>query len=70
MGDERLDQFSTGSAEGFGAAEVRGICLHEIRIEVVPADEKAELIPQPGLTIGRAIIGTRFLRTPDDQSRN
>ena len=46
MGDEGLDQFTAGATESFGTAEVCGIGLHEIRIEVVLADQKAELIPQ------------------------
>ena len=34
-----------------GAAEVRRVGFHEIRIEVVLADQKAELIAEPGLAV-------------------
>ena len=57
MGDEGLDQFTTGAAEGFRAAEVRRVGLHEIRVEVVLADQQAELIAEPGLAIARTVGG-------------
>jgi len=59
MGDEGLDQFPTGTAEGFGAAEVRRVGLYEIRVEVVLADEKAELIAEPGLAVAGTVGGMR-----------
>jgi hypothetical protein len=55
MGDEGLDQFPAGAAESGGAAEVGGIGFYEIGIEVVLADEKAELIPEPRLAISGTI---------------
>ena len=51
MGDKGLDQFTAGAAEGFRAAEVCGVRFDEIRIEVVLADQEAELIAEPGLAV-------------------
>jgi hypothetical protein len=51
MGDEGLDQLTAGAAEGGGAAKVGCVGFDEIRIEVVLADQKAELIPKPGLAV-------------------
>ena len=51
MGDEGFDQITTGFFEGFGAAEVGGVGLHECGIEVVLADQKAELIAQSRLAV-------------------
>jgi len=44
MGDEGLDEIATGFLESFGAAKVGRVGLHERRIEVMLADQKAELI--------------------------
>jgi len=57
MGDEGLDQFPTGAAEGFRATEVCCVSLYEIWIEVVLADEKAELISEPGLAVAGTVGG-------------
>ena len=66
MGNKGLDQFTAGAAEGFGAAEVGRVGLHEIRVKVELADQQAELIPEPGLavarTIARAVGGIRPIR--------
>ncbi len=51
VGDEGFDQITTGFLERFGAAEVGGVGLHESGIEVVLPDQKAELIPQSGVTV-------------------
>ncbi len=64
MRDEGLDQIAAGPAEGFRAAEVCGVSLNESRIEVVLADQQAELIPQPGLTIRRTVSGLLFSELP------
>ena len=45
--NERLDQIAARVLDGFGAAEMGGIFLNEGRIEVVLADQEAELIPEP-----------------------
>ncbi len=55
VGDEGFDQIPAGVFEGFGAAEVGGISLDESRIEVVLADQKAELVAEPWLAIIRAV---------------
>jgi hypothetical protein len=55
MGDEALDRFTAGVLEGRSAAELSGISLHGIGIEVVLADEEAETIAETRLAIVRAI---------------
>ena len=57
VGDKGLDQLAAGAAEGRGAAEVRGIGFHEIGIEVVLADQKAELIAEPRLAVAISVGG-------------
>ena len=51
MGDEGLDQIAAGVLEGFGTAEMSGVSLDECRIEVVLADQKAELVAEAGLAV-------------------
>src|ERR1700738_3920237 len=60
MGDKGLDQVPTGSFESFRTAEIRGVRLNEGRIEVVLADQEAQSVPHPRLTIVRAIFGIRL----------
>ena len=53
VGDEGFNQVAASILERLRAAEVGGIGLHERGIEVVLADQKAELIPQTRMmTIG------------------
>ena len=59
MGDEGFDQIAAGLLKCFGTAEVGGVGLHEVRIEVVLADQKAELIAETRL----AILSGRCYRT-------
>jgi hypothetical protein len=55
MRDEGFDQLAAGSAEGLRPAKVSGVRLDESRIEVMLADQQAELIPQARLTVARAV---------------
>jgi hypothetical protein len=55
MSDEGLDPIAAGPAEGLGSAKARGVRFDESWIEVVLSDQQAELIPQSGLTVVRAI---------------
>ena len=57
VGDKGLDRFTGGVAKRFRAAEICRISLHEICIEVVLADQKAELVAEPGLAVARAVRG-------------
>lgn len=50
MRNEGFDQIATGFGHGLSAAEVRGICFYEFRIQIVLANEKAELITETRLT--------------------
>jgi hypothetical protein len=47
MGHKFLDVLARGFAKSFAAAEVDGVRLHQIRIELVLADELAEAITNP-----------------------
>jgi spore cortex formation protein SpoVR/YcgB (stage V sporulation) len=51
VGDKGFDQLPAGAAECRGAAEIRGISFYEIRVEVVLANQKTELIAEPGLPL-------------------
>ena len=62
MGDEGLDQFMAGAAEGLRAAEIRRVGFDKIRIEVVLTDEKAEPIAEPGLAVVRNAGGGMSVR--------
>ena len=51
MGDKGLNQFAARTAELFCAAEISGIRLYKICIEVVLADQEAQLVPESRLAI-------------------
>jgi hypothetical protein len=51
MGDKGLHQISAGSAQSLRTAEIRGVRLNKSWIKIVLADQKAELIPEPGLAV-------------------
>ena len=44
MRHKAFDLFAGGLAEAFGAAEVDGVGLHEVGIELVLADQLAEAV--------------------------
>jgi len=51
--DKGFDQIATRVFDGLGSAEMCGISLNESRIEVVLADQQAELVSEPtGAAIG------------------
>ena len=62
MGDKGLDQFAARAAECFGATEISGIRLHEVRIEFVLADQKTELMPETRLAVTGTVGRTRSAR--------
>src|SRR5260370_21834472 len=66
MRDERLKLYSVGLFERWRAAEVGRVRLNQRRVEVVLADQEAEPVSQPGLTIVRAIGGVRVFFLPTD----
>jgi hypothetical protein len=47
----RFMAFTAGATESRGAAEVGSVNLDKVRIEVVLADQKAELIAEPRLAV-------------------
>ena len=51
MGDEGFDLLSGGFAEGLGAAEVDGVGLDQVGVELVLADELAEAVADLGSPI-------------------
>jgi len=62
MENKGLDELAACASECFRAAEVRGIGLHEIRIEVVPANQKAELVSEPRLAVAISVGGMPLRR--------
>ena len=55
MRDEGFDQIAARVLDRFGSAEMCGISLNESRIEIVLADQQAELIPEPAGTTIRSV---------------
>ena len=55
MGDEGFDQIPGRFFEGLRAAEVGGIGLNKRGVEIVLADQEAELVTQAWLSIIRPI---------------
>jgi hypothetical protein len=60
-GNEGFDQVSAGVAKSFGSAEISRIAFHEGGIEFVFANQEAELVPQPGVTIVCTVRSARFI---------
>ena len=60
MANKELDQVPARSFQSFRTAEIRGVRLNKSRIEVVLADQEAESVPQPGMTVVRAILWLRL----------
>src|SRR5215468_5975516 len=55
MKNKGLDAFAAGLAEGLRAQVIGRVGLHQSGIEVVPADEKAKLVPESRLSMIRAV---------------
>lgn len=53
--DEGFDHIPAGASQLFGSAELSGIALHEMGIELVLADQEAQAIAQPRLGTVRTI---------------
>lgn len=51
MIDEGLDHIAAGLSQLFSSAELGGIALHQIRVELVLADQQAETIAEAWLAI-------------------
>jgi hypothetical protein len=51
MNDEAFNLLAGGLAEGFGAAEIDGVGLDEVGIELVLADQLAEAVSDLGATV-------------------
>jgi hypothetical protein len=51
VGDEAFDLLAGGFAEGLGAAEIDGVGLHEVGIELVLADQLAEAVADFGASV-------------------
>src|SRR5256885_16083145 len=58
MRNEVFDLFACGFTQSFGAAEVRGVDLHQSGVELMLADDVAE----PGANLGAAVVLIRWLR--------
>ena len=57
MGDEGFDLLAGGFAEGFGAAEVDGVGLDQVGIELMLADQLAEAVADLGATVVASFTG-------------
>ncbi len=70
--DEAFDLFAGGFAEGFGAAEIDGVGLDEVGIELVLADQLAEAVANLGSAVVSVLsidrLGRELLRLPGGRS--
>src|SRR5258707_10285981 len=62
MGDKGLNQFTTGTAESFGATKVRRVGLYKVGVKVVLANQEAQLIAEPRLPVAGTIGGMGTVR--------
>jgi hypothetical protein len=66
VGDKAFDLLAGGFAEGLGAAEIDGVGLDQVGIELVLADELAEAIPDFGASVFSVLsidrLGRELLR--------
>src|SRR6266851_4183473 len=73
MGDEAFDLLAGGFAESLGAAEIDGIGLDQVGIELVLADELAKAVANLGTTVVSVfaidLLGREFLRLSGGRSR-
>ena len=72
MGDEAFDLLAGGFAEGLGAAEIDGVGLDEVGIELVLADQLAEAVADFGTAVVSVFPidrpGRELLRLPGGRS--
>ena len=68
MGDEGFDLFAGSLAEALGAAEIHGVGLDQVGIELVLADQLAQAVANFGATVVSVLaidgLGWQFLRLP------
>ena len=73
MGNKTFDLLARGLAESFGTAEVDGVGLDQIGIELVLADQLAKAIAYFGATVVSVFainrLGRMLLRFPGGRSR-
>ena len=73
MGDETFNLLAGGLAEGLGTAEIDGVGLDQVRIELVLADELAEAIANFGPAVVSVLaidqLGRELLRLPRGWNR-
>jgi hypothetical protein len=73
VGHEAFDLLTGGFAEGLGTAEIDGVGLDEVRIELVLADELAESVADLGTAIVSVLsvdwLGWDVLRLPGGRNR-
>ena len=63
VGDEALDLFAGSFAESLGAAEIDGVGLDEVGIELMLADQLAEAVTDLAATVGPLDgLGRKLLR--------
>ena len=73
MGDKAFDLLAGGFAEGLGAAELDGVGLDQVGIELMLADELAEAVADFGAAVVSVLaidrLGRELLRLPGGRSR-
>jgi hypothetical protein len=73
MGDKTFDLLAGGFAEGLGAAEINGVGLDEVGIELMLADELTETVTDFGTAVVSVLaidrLGRKLLRLPGGWSR-
>jgi len=62
LSDKGFNQVTAGLFQGLCTAETNGVCFHERWIEVVLADQQAELVAETSLTVLVAAIPIRGRR--------
>jgi hypothetical protein len=74
MGYKALDLLAGGFAEGLGTAEIDGVGLDQVRIELMLADELAEAVAYFGAAIVAVLaidrLGWDLLRLPGGRGRS
>ena len=62
VGDKAFDLLPGGLAEGFGAAEIDGVGLDQVGIELMLADELAEAVADFGTAVVSVLASTLLNR--------
>src|ERR1700722_15105477 len=70
LSDERFDQVTARIFKSRGAAEIRGVRLNERWIEIVLANQQAQLVTQSRLSVARAVCSRMTIRLRPGRERH